>query len=291
MSDQPISDLRRRMLADMAVRQFSDKTQDDYFHHVAAAARFLGCLPETATADALRRFQLAQVESGAQPKINTQASAMRLFFSIALGRVDLAHQLARTHCPRKLPRILSPEDVRRLLEAAPGPGLKYHAALSVAHGAWLRGGEVVMMRVVDIDSKRTLMRVEMDKGLRSAAAPAAPGAAPPMVAAVPVTRLNVPRARSGAADDRTPAQSRLPHGGGVGPARVVGDATHPAPQLRDACARSAHRRSRDPGSAEARQAQNDGALHAVRHRHALPRLAAACCSCPQRILISTDAFG
>jgi len=54
--------------------------------------------------------------------------------------------------------------VRRLLEAAPGPGLKYKAALSVAYGAGLRAGEVVMLRVGDIDSKRMLMRVEQGKG-------------------------------------------------------------------------------------------------------------------------------
>lgn len=64
MSDQPISDLRRRMLADMAVRQFSDKTQHDYIRHVEALTRFLGRSPDTATGDDLRRFQLHQVESG-----------------------------------------------------------------------------------------------------------------------------------------------------------------------------------------------------------------------------------
>jgi integrase len=62
--------------------------------------------------------------------------------------------------------VLSPEDVARLLEAAPGPGLKYKAALSVAYGAGLRGGEVAMLRVGDIDSRRMLIRVEMGKGRR-----------------------------------------------------------------------------------------------------------------------------
>jgi integrase/recombinase XerD len=51
------------------------------------------------------------------------------------GRADLAHQLARTHYPRKLPRVLTPDQVARLIEAAPGPGLKHKAALSVAYGA------------------------------------------------------------------------------------------------------------------------------------------------------------
>src|SRR5262249_45942550 len=95
---------------------------------------------------------------------NEQASALRFFFTITLGRADLAHQLARTHYPRKLPRVLTPDQVAGLIEAAPGPGLKHKAALSVAYGAGLRGCEVVMLRVGDIDSRRMLIRVEMGKG-------------------------------------------------------------------------------------------------------------------------------
>ena len=168
MRDKPISDLRRRMIADMTVRSFSDKTQHDYIRHIETFARFLGCSPDTANGDDIRRFQLAQVEQGAQPpKMNTQASALRFFFTITLGRADLAHQLARTHYPRKLPRVLAREQVARLIEAAPGPGLKYKTALSVAYGAGLRGGEVVMLRVGDIDSKRMLIRVELGKGRKS----------------------------------------------------------------------------------------------------------------------------
>jgi len=121
MSDQPISDLRRRMIADMTVRSFGDKTHHDYIRHIETFARFLGRSPDTASGDDIRRFQLAQVEQGAQPpKMNTQASALRFFFTITLGRADLAHQLARTHYPRKLLRVLAAEQVTRLIEAAPG---------------------------------------------------------------------------------------------------------------------------------------------------------------------------
>jgi site-specific recombinase XerD len=122
MRNKPISDLRRRMIADMMVRSFSDKTQHDYIRHIETFARFLGRSPDTASGDDIRRFQLAQVEQGAQPpKMNTQASALRFFFTITLGRADLAYQLARTHYPRKLPRVLAREQVARLIEAAPGP--------------------------------------------------------------------------------------------------------------------------------------------------------------------------
>src|SRR5271169_5085287 len=94
MSDKPISDLRRRVIADMTVRSFSDKTQQDYIRHIEIFAGFLGRSPGTASGDDIRRFQLAQVKQGAQPPtMNTQASALRFFFTITLGRADLAHQL------------------------------------------------------------------------------------------------------------------------------------------------------------------------------------------------------
>jgi site-specific recombinase XerD len=158
MSNKPISDLRRRMIEDMTVRSFGEKTQNGYLRHVETLAAFLGRSPDTVTGDDIRQFQLHQVEHGAQPStLNSQASGLRFFFTITLGRPDLTHQLVRTNYPRKLPRILSPDEVLRLLEAAPGPGLKYKAALSIAYGAGLRVGEIVMLRVSDIDSERMLI--------------------------------------------------------------------------------------------------------------------------------------
>ena len=64
----------------------------------------------------------------------------------------------------KLPMVLGPEEVARILEAA--PGIKYKAALSAAYGAGLRVSEVVALKVSDIDSKRMMLRVEQGKGRR-----------------------------------------------------------------------------------------------------------------------------
>jgi integrase/recombinase XerD len=164
-SAEAVSPLRRRMIEDMSVRKFSDKTRHDYIRRVESFAKFLGRSPGTATGEDLRRYQVHQTESGVQPPaMNSSVAALRFFFKITLGRADLATQLARIHYPRRLPRVLSPEDVGRLLEAAPGPGLKYKAALSVAYGAGLRASEVVALTVSDIDSKRMLIRVEQGKG-------------------------------------------------------------------------------------------------------------------------------
>ena len=101
MNQKPISDLRRRMLEDMAVRRLGEKTQHDYIKHVETFAVFLGRSPDTATAEDLRRFQVHEIEQGSKPpKMNTQVSALRFFLKITLGRLDLAHQLARVDYPR-----------------------------------------------------------------------------------------------------------------------------------------------------------------------------------------------
>jgi hypothetical protein len=118
-----------------------------------------------ATAEDVRRFQVHMTENGAHPpKLNGAASALRFFFGTTLDRIELSRHLARVHYSRPLPRVLSREEVRRLLETAPGPDLKYKAALSISYGAGLTAGEIVMLRVSDIDSKRMLIRVEQGKG-------------------------------------------------------------------------------------------------------------------------------
>jgi integrase/recombinase XerD len=104
----------------------------------------------------VRRFQLHLAASGTgTPILNHTVSALRFFFRVTLKRYDIVGHTAFIHEPRKVPVVLSPEEVARLLEAA--PGLKYRAALSVAYGAGLRAAE-------DIDSKRMVIRVEQGKG-------------------------------------------------------------------------------------------------------------------------------
>jgi integrase/recombinase XerD len=162
-SSQPISPLRRRMLDDMAMRGMREATQRDYIRFVQSFAAFLKRPPDTATAEDIRRFQVYQAESGVQPPtINCSVSALRFFFTVTLDRPDLSRRLVLVRHPRRLPTVLSVEEVGRLLEMAPGP--KYRAALGTAYGAGLRVSEVAALKVGDIDSKRMLIRVEQGKG-------------------------------------------------------------------------------------------------------------------------------
>ena len=161
--ERPVSALRQRMLEDMAMRGLRSDTQHDYVRVVRSFAGFLGRSPDTATAEDIRRFQVHQRESGVQPPtINCSVSALRFFFTITLDRPDLSRRLVLARYPRKLPAVLSVEEVGRLLEAA--PGIKYKAILGTTYGAGLRVSEVASLKVDDIDSKRMLIRVEQGKG-------------------------------------------------------------------------------------------------------------------------------
>jgi site-specific recombinase XerD len=151
------------MLEDMAMRGLREDTQRDYIRFMKSFAGFLGRSPDTATAEDIRRFQVHQHESGAQPPtINSSVSALRFFFTVTLDRPDLSRRLVLVRHPRKLPAVLSVEEVGRLLEAA--PGAKYKAALGTAYGAGLRVSEVAALKIDDIDSTRMLIRVEQGKG-------------------------------------------------------------------------------------------------------------------------------
>ena len=163
MTDEAMSPLRRRMIEDMTIRKFAPKTQHDYLQRVKNFAAFLGRSPDTASFEDVRRYQLHLTTSGVGvPTLNQAVSTLRFFFRVTLKRHDILEHTHFVREPRKLPVVLSPEEVARLLDAA--PGLKYKAALSVAYGAGLRASEVVSLKISDIDSERMVIRVEQGKG-------------------------------------------------------------------------------------------------------------------------------
>jgi site-specific recombinase XerD len=131
---KPISPLRQRMLEDMMLRKLSLQTQTAYVRAVKNFTRFLGRSPDTATAEDLRRYQLHLVDNGISSiSLNATITALRFFFQNTLDRGNAMAKM-------------------------------YQAALSVAYGAGLRAGEVVALKVGDIDSTRMTLRIEQGKG-------------------------------------------------------------------------------------------------------------------------------
>src|SRR5215475_11906036 len=118
MSKAPISPLRARMIEDMSVRKFGEATQRDYIRHVKSFSIFLGRSPAIATPEDLRRYQVHQSNSRVQPStMNSAVSALRFFFRVTLDRPEMCRHLAQVRQERKLPVVLSKEEVRQLLEA------------------------------------------------------------------------------------------------------------------------------------------------------------------------------
>src|SRR5271170_5852046 len=115
MTDECISLLRQRMIEDMSLRNFGEKTQKDYIRAVKNLTIFLKRLPDTASNEDLRLFHLHLAENrvGA-PTINSTISALRFFFTVTLDRADAVRSLTFVHEPRKLPLVLSQEEVARL---------------------------------------------------------------------------------------------------------------------------------------------------------------------------------
>jgi site-specific recombinase XerD len=183
------------MIEDMTVRNFVEKTRNDYIRHVRTFTAFLGRAPDTAAPEDLRLFQLHQTQIGVRaPSINGSVAALRFFFNVTLDRPEMARHLTFVREPRRIPVILSLEEIARLLEAAPGP--KDKAALSAAYGAGLRVCEVVALKVSDIDSERMLLRIEQGKGAQGSlcnAFPVALGVAARLVSHRPARGLAVPR--------------------------------------------------------------------------------------------------
>jgi integrase/recombinase XerD len=94
--------------------------------------------------------------------INATITGLRFFFETTLDDHQALSKMSTVREPRKLPVVLSPDEVRRLLEAT--TNVKYKAALATAYGAGLRASEVTHLKVTDIDSQRMMIRVEQGKG-------------------------------------------------------------------------------------------------------------------------------
>src|ERR1700741_3294293 len=164
MSDtNTVSPLRQRMIEDMAARKLTPHTQRS---HISSCKRFAAWLersPDTASPDEVRQFQLHLIESGMSIcKRNRIMTGVRFLFRVTLRRHDLAAEVWHIKEPERLPPVLSPEEVKRVLTMA--TSLQAQAMLTLAYGCGLRAGEVVRLRAGDIDSTQMIIRIVQSKG-------------------------------------------------------------------------------------------------------------------------------
>jgi len=158
-----LSPLRRRMIEDMTVRNLSPATQRSYLHAVAKFSRHFGRSPDRLGLEEVRAYRVHLVATGISwPSLNQIVCALRFFYGVTLGCGEIPERIPYAREPRKLPLVLSADEVVRFLEAV--PSLKTRVALTTAYAAGLRASEAVGLKVGDIDSGRMVIRVEQGKG-------------------------------------------------------------------------------------------------------------------------------
>jgi integrase/recombinase XerD len=156
--------LRRRMIQDMTLRNFAPRTITVYVDCVARFARHFGKSPELLGPDDVRTYLLYLIEQRRQSwaYYNLNLQALRFLYNVTLGRPAV---LAHLPCPKRLKRlpvVLSPEELTRFFAAV--GRLNHRTLLITAYAAGLRVSEVAALRVEDIDSQRMVLRVRQGKG-------------------------------------------------------------------------------------------------------------------------------
>ena len=136
-----ISPLRQRMIEDLTIRNLSPETQRSYVHHVAKFSRFFGRSPDQLGYEEVRAYQAhlvgRRVSWGA---LNQTVCALRFFYGVTLGRSDLPERIAYARTPRKLPVVLSADEVVGFLQAVKGDEEPGRSDDHLCGGLTRRGG-------------------------------------------------------------------------------------------------------------------------------------------------------
>jgi integrase/recombinase XerD len=162
--------LRQRLIDELTRRNYSPRTIETYVSAVARTAKHFARSPDRLTPEQLRDFQLHLIAQAASWSLfNQVACALRFFYRNVLDRPDFVPFVVFGKKPRSLPVILSPADVRRLLDAVP-PG-RNRLMLRIAYGCGLRVSELTHLRVHDIDGSRNVLWVRHGKGNKDRGVP------------------------------------------------------------------------------------------------------------------------
>lgn len=158
--------LRKRMLEDMRLRNFSSETQRSYIHYIAEFAMYFKTSPDQLGAEAIRDFQLYLIEERkmSPESVNCFTSAAKFLYLTTLELPWSETHFVRMRVPDHLPVALSFEEIERFFRHV--GVLKHRAVLMLCYGAGLRISEAVSLKPADIDSQRMLIRVEDGKGAK-----------------------------------------------------------------------------------------------------------------------------
>jgi integrase/recombinase XerD len=156
--------LRTRMIRDMKVSGLSPRTQKSYAGHITGIAKHFKKPPDKLTLDEIKDYLVYMQEERrlSWSSRNVTVSALNFLFRVTLGDTSRLMAMPSRKAPKRLPVVLSRDEVRQILNAP--SNLKHRVMLKTAYSAGLRVGEVVKLRTEDIDSARMLIRVVQAKG-------------------------------------------------------------------------------------------------------------------------------
>jgi site-specific recombinase XerD len=162
------------MLEDLRIRNLAEGTQRNYIAQVAAFARHFGRSPEELGPEHIRAWQVYLVEERgvSWSTLNIAVCALRFLYRKTLGKDWVIQHIPYAKREKKLPVVLSPEEVRCLLDAVSNP--KHRVILMVAYSGGLRVSEVARLRVKDIDSRRMVIHVRHTKSKKDRFVPLSP---------------------------------------------------------------------------------------------------------------------
>jgi len=152
------------MLEDLQLRNYSPTTIRIYLHAIAEFARHFRTPPDQLDAEHIRRYQIFLIKEKkvSQPTFVQVVCALRFFYTHTLNRKIAIDRIPFPRRERKLPLILSRQEVQALLEAP--RNLRHRALLAILYASGLRVSEVARLKVADIDRSRNVLWVRHGKG-------------------------------------------------------------------------------------------------------------------------------
>ena len=158
-----MGELRKKMLRRMELKDYSKRTVQIYMYQMEKYVRYFGKSPDSLGKEEIERYLHYLYEQNVSRSAMTQAySSLKFFYTECLERTWESDKILRPKSNKKLPVVLSPQEVRNILQRVNNP--KYKTVLMVIYSAGLRLSEALSLRVKDIDSQRMEIRVEQGKG-------------------------------------------------------------------------------------------------------------------------------
>jgi integrase/recombinase XerD len=158
--------LRQRFIEDMGIRNLAESTQKSYVSAMRRLAGYYKRSPDELSEEEVRKYLLyvTQEKKVSASTFRQDISALRFFYTVTLNREWMIHHLPYPRVSKKLPEVLSQEEVKRLIKGA--RNLRDRALLSVAYSTGARVSEVMGLKLSDIDRAQGLIHIRSGKGAK-----------------------------------------------------------------------------------------------------------------------------